>query len=56
MWVILKVYIEFVTILLLLYGCKACGILASQPRIEPSAPALEGKVLTTRWPGKFQLL
>ena len=57
MWTIFKVFIEFVTILLLFYvlvffGRKACGILAPRPGIEPVLPALEGKVLTTGLPGK----
>ena len=47
MWTIFKVFIEFVIILLLFYGHKACGILAPQPGIEPVPPALEGEVLTT---------
>ena len=34
-------------------GPKACGILALQPGIEPTAPALEGEVPTTGPPGKF---
>ena len=29
----------------------ACGILVSQPRIKPTSPALEGRVLTTGPPG-----
>ena len=29
------------------FGCNAYGILASQPGIEPTPPALEAKVLTT---------
>ena len=33
---------------------KACGILIPWSRIEPSSPALEGKVLTTGPPGKSQ--
>ena len=48
MWTIFKVFIEFVTILLL-----ACGTLAPQPGIEPVPPALEGKVLTLGPAGKF---
>ena len=28
-------------------GCEACGILAPQPGMEPTTPALEGKVLRT---------
>ena len=48
MWTILKVFIGFVTILLLFYivcvcvgvcvcvfGCEACGILTPQPGTEP---------------------
>ena len=34
------------------FGQVACGILASWPGIEPTPPALEGKVLTTGQPGK----
>ena len=56
MWTIFKVFIEFVTILLLfyvlVYGPEACGILTPQPGIELSLPALEGRVLTTGPPGK----
>ena len=52
-----KVFIEFVTILLLFYvlgifGRKACGILFLQPGIEPTPPALESEVPTTGLPGK----
>ena len=47
-----KVFIEFVTILLLFYvlifGQEACGILAPRPGIVPTAPGLEGKVFTAR--------
>ena len=35
-----------------LFGCKACGILASPPGIEPAPPVLEGEVVTTGPPGK----
>ena len=35
------------------FDCKPCGILAPRPGIEPTPPALEGKVLTTGLPGKF---
>ena len=56
MWTILKVFIEFVTILLLpcvLNFClEACGSLTPRPGIELILPALEGKVLTTGCPGK----
>ena len=57
MWPILKVFIEFVTILLLFYifgffGHKARGILAHCPGTEPAPPALEGEVPTTGLSGK----
>ena len=57
MWTIFKVFIEFVTVLLMFYvfgffGHEAGGILAPQPGIKPSPPALEGNILTTRSPGK----
>ena len=52
MWTIFKVFIEFVTILLLFYfgvfGRKARGISAPGPGIKPLPPALEGKVLNHR--------
>ena len=60
--VFLKVFIDFVTVLLLVlflsfmfwfFGPKACGILAPWPGIKPLPPALEGRVLTTRLPRKF---
>ena len=56
MWTIFKVFIDFVTILLLLlmfgyFGREAYGILVPGPGIEPSSPSLEGKVLTTGPPG-----
>ena len=60
---IFKVFIEFVTILLLFYvlcflAMRPCEILAPQPGIEPSPPALEGalegELLTTGPPGKSQ--
>ena len=34
------------------FGHEACGILALKAGIEPSPPAVEGEVLTTRLPGK----
>ena len=51
MWIIFKVFIEFVTILLLVYvvsffDFEAYGILAPRPGIEPAPAVLEGKVLT----------
>ena len=38
--------------ILWLFGCEARGALATGPGIEPTPPALEGKVLTTGPPGK----
>ena len=60
MWTIFKVFIEFVTILLLFYvfwffGLETCGVLALRPGIEPAPPALEGEVLTIGPPGKSPL-
>ena len=56
MQTLFKVFIEFVPILLLFmvwfFGQETHAILAPQPRIEPTPPALEGKVLTTGLPGK----
>ena len=59
MWAIFKVFIKFVTILLLFYcftfcffGHKTCEILAPQPEMEPTSPAWEGEALTTGPPGK----
>ena len=57
MWTIFKVFIEFITILLLLFmlwffSQEPCGILAPLPGIKPTPPALEGKALTTRPPRK----
>ena len=61
MWTVFKVFIEFVTILLLFYvfwffGPEACGTLAPQPGIEPARLVLEGEVLTTALPGKSHML
>ena len=36
------------------FGHEARGILASQPGIKPAPPALEGEILTTEPPEKFQ--
>ena len=56
MWIILKVFIEFVTILLCFkfwdFGYEVRGVLAPQPGMEHIAPALEDEVLTTGPPGK----
>ena len=37
------------------FGQKACGILASQPGMEPATPALKGEILTTGPQGKSHL-
>ena len=51
---IFKVFIKFVTVLLLFYalvfGCQACGILVPWPGIELKPSALEGKVSSTAPP------
>ena len=56
MGTIFKVFIEFVTILFLLYALVLClkarGILAPWPGAEPALPALEGEFLTTGSPGE----
>ena len=51
MGTILKYFIEFVTILLLLYvfllfGPESCGILAPQTGIKHTTPEMEDEVLT----------
>ena len=59
-WTIFKVFIEFVAILLpfyvLVFGPKACGILAPGSGIKPPAPVLEDEVSTTRPPGRSPIL
>ena len=51
MWTILKVFIEFVTILLLFYvlffGLEVHRILAPQAGIELAPPSSKGKVVTS---------
>ena len=58
MWTIFKVFVEFVTILLLFmfwfFGHEACWILTPWPGIQSVPPALEGKVLTTGLPGELR--
>ena len=58
MQIIFKVFIEFVTPLLLFFALffwpRGSGILASGPGIEPPPPALEGKVFTVGPPAKSQ--
>ena len=57
MWTSFKVFIEFVTVLLLFYvlgfGCEeACGISVPQPGIEPTPHVLQNLVSTTGLPRK----
>ena len=58
MWTVSKVFIEFVTILLLFYvfsfffGHEVFVILARQAGIRLALPALKGRDLTTGLPGK----
>ena len=55
-WTIFKVFVEFVTVLLLFYVLvfdhEACEILVPRPGIKPAPPTLEGEVLTNGPPGK----
>ena len=51
MWTILKVFIEFVTVLCLFY-VLVFWPLALQPGLKPVSPALEGEVLPTGPSGK----
>ena len=58
MWAIFKVFVEFVTILFLLFvswflGREAWGILDPQPRFETAPPALEGEVLISGPLGRY---
>ena len=56
MWTLFKVFIEYITILLLFFFFNVLAflvlILAPQPGIVPTPLALEGEVLTTGPPGK----
>ena len=58
MWTIFKVFVEFVTALLLfrvlVFWPRGMWGLSSPPRIEHAPPALEGEVLTTGPAGKSQ--
>ena len=49
LWNLLQCYFCF---MFYFFGCKACGILASRPVIEPTFPAFEGEVLAPGQPGK----
>ena len=52
MWSIFKVFLNLLQycfcFMFWFSGHEACGILAPQPGIKSTSPALEGKVLTTR--------
>ena len=54
-----KLFIEFLTILVLVYVLvfwpRGIEILAPRSGIEPAPPALEGEVLTTGPPGEPQM-
>ena len=58
MWAIFKVFVEFVTVLLLfpvlVFWPRGMWGLSSPPGIEHAPPALEGEVFTTGPPGKSQ--
>ena len=51
-WTIFKLFIEFVKMLFLFYGHKACVILAPRPGMKPTPSALKGEVVSTVPPGK----
>ena len=59
MWTIFKVFIEFVTILLLfhvlVFWPQSIWNFSTQPGIKPAPPALEGEIATTGLPGKSLL-
>ena len=59
-WTIFKVFIEFLTILLLfhilVFWPRGMWDLSSRPGIEPVPPALEGEVLSTGPPRKSRRL
>ena len=58
MWTIFKVFIEFITILLMFYVLlfffwpQGMWDLSSHSGVEPTPPAWESEVLTTGPPGK----
>ena len=59
-WTVFKVFIEFITVLLVFYtwflALRHTGSQLPDPWIEPASPALEGGVLTTGRPGKSLLI
>ena len=56
MWTVFQAFVEFVTVLFLIYvllfWLQGIWNPAPPPGIEPQLPALEGEVLPTGWPGK----
>ena len=58
MWALLKVFIEFITVLFLFYvvffWVQGMWEVGSLNRVEPVPPAVEGEVLTTGPPVKSQ--
>ena len=56
MWTIFKVFLHLLQYCFVFwfFGPRARGILTPQSEIRSTLPALEGKVLTTRLPGKSQ--
>ena len=58
MWTIFKAFIEFVTILLLLYVLAFWlrGMWDPSSQIEPRCPTLKGEVLTIGMPKKTQII
>ena len=60
MWVVFKVFVEFITILFLfvfvfVFGYEAHGVLAPKPGTESTPCARKGEVLTTGLPGTMLL-
>ena len=53
---LLKMLQYYACFMFQIFSCETGGILASPPGIEPTARALEGKVLTTGQPGKCPYL
>ena len=52
-WICYSIYSGlFFFFFMFCFGQEACGVLALQPGMEPTPPALEGKVSTTGLPGK----
>ena len=62
MWTIFKLFIKFLTILLVVcilvffffffLAASHVGISSSQPGVEPLPSALEGKALINHWPAR----